>query len=34
MNSNNAKVGAGYFKIINNSANKIALNSIQSDISE
>ena len=34
MNSNNSKVGAGYFKIINNTANKIVLDSIYSDISE
>ena len=34
MNSNNSKVGAGYFKIINNTTNKIVLDSIYSDISE
>jgi len=34
MNSNNSKVGAGYFKIINNTKNKIVLDSIYSDISE
>ena len=34
MNSNNSKVGAGYFKIINNTTNKIVLDNIYSDISE
>ena len=34
MNSNNSKVGAGYFKIINNTPNKIVLDSIYSNISE
>ena len=34
MDSNNSKVGAGYFKIINNTANKIVLDSIHSNISE
>ena len=34
MNSNNSKVVASYFKIINNTPNKVVLNSIYSDISE
>lgn len=34
MSSNNSKVGAGYFKIINNTTNKIVLDNIYSDISE
>ena len=34
MHSNNSKVGAGYFKVINNTEDKIILDSIYSDISE
>ena len=34
INSNNSKVGAGYFKIINNTPNKIVLDNIYSNISE
>ena len=34
MNSGNSKLGAGYFKIINNSKNKISLHGIESVIAE